>query len=53
VVAPTALPEPPRTWGWMLQLYAMHSRESWGVGDLKDLTDFVTWSKGTGRGWCC
>jgi 4-alpha-glucanotransferase len=50
VVVPARLPEPPRTWGWMLQLYSMHSRESWGVGDLKDLTDFVTWSKDTGAG---
>ncbi|HTI22734.1 MAG TPA: 4-alpha-glucanotransferase [Kutzneria sp.] len=50
VIAPERLPEPPRTWGWMLQLYSMHSRESWGVGDLKDLKDFVTWSKDTGAG---
>ncbi|HEY0496529.1 MAG TPA: 4-alpha-glucanotransferase [Kutzneria sp.] len=50
VVAPDKLPEPPRTWGWMLQLYSMHSRESWGVGDLQDLKDFVTWSKDTGAG---
>ncbi|GAA3439738.1 hypothetical protein GCM10018954_093590 [Kutzneria kofuensis] len=50
VVAPKSLPEPPRTWGWMLQLYAMHSRDSWGVGDLADLRDFVTWSRETGAG---
>ncbi|MFI9384907.1 4-alpha-glucanotransferase [Kutzneria sp. NPDC052558] len=50
VVAPKSLPEPPRTWGWMLQLYAMHSTGSWGVGDLRDLTDFVTWSKDNGAG---
>jgi 4-alpha-glucanotransferase len=50
VVAPASLPEPPRTWGWALQMYAMHSRDSWGVGDLADLRDFVTWSRDTGAG---
>nr|WP_239029097.1 4-alpha-glucanotransferase [Pseudonocardia acidicola] len=47
VVAPPALPDPPRSWGWMLQLYALHSRGSWGIGDLGDLREFVDW---TGRG---
>jgi 4-alpha-glucanotransferase len=42
VVAPPALPEPPRSWGWMLQLYALHSKASWGIGDLGDLREFVT-----------
>ena len=37
VVAPPALPEVPRSWGWMLQLYALHSACSWGIGDLGDL----------------
>jgi 4-alpha-glucanotransferase len=41
VVVPTELPEPPETWGWMLQLYALHSAASWGVGDLGDLRTFV------------
>ena len=50
VVAPEKLPEPPRTWGWMLQLYAMHSRGSWGVGDLADLREFLTWANGSGAG---
>jgi 4-alpha-glucanotransferase len=50
VVAPEKLPEPPRTWGWMLQLYAMHSRGSWGVGDLSDLREFLTWANGSGAG---
>ncbi|MDP9416940.1 MAG: 4-alpha-glucanotransferase, partial [Actinomycetota bacterium] len=26
-----------RTWGWMVQLYQVRSRESWGLGDLGDL----------------
>jgi 4-alpha-glucanotransferase len=41
VVVPTELPAPPDAWGWMLQLYALHSAQSWGMGDLGDLRDFV------------
>ncbi len=41
VVVPARLPEPPETWGWMLQLYALHSADSWGMGDLGDLREFV------------
>ncbi|MBV9727974.1 MAG: 4-alpha-glucanotransferase, partial [Pseudonocardiales bacterium] len=44
LVAPPTLPEPPRTWGWMLQLYALRSASSWGIGDLADLREFVTWT---------
>jgi len=46
VVAPPALTAPRRTWGWMLQLYALHSAGSWGIGDLGDLRAFADW---TGR----
>ncbi|MEU4618962.1 4-alpha-glucanotransferase [Actinoplanes sp. NPDC023801] len=48
VVVPSELPEPPDTWGWMLQLYTLHSAGSWGMGDLGDLRDFVTGSAGAG-----
>ncbi|MEU7902867.1 4-alpha-glucanotransferase [Actinoplanes sp. NPDC049118] len=48
VVVPTELPEPPEVWGWMLQLYALHSAASWGVGDLGDLRTFVEGSRGAG-----
>ncbi|GAA3904543.1 4-alpha-glucanotransferase [Actinoplanes auranticolor] len=48
VVVPTELPEPPETWGWMLQLYALHSAASWGMGDLGDLRSFVRGSQGAG-----
>jgi 4-alpha-glucanotransferase len=41
VVVPTELSAPPETWGWMLQLYALHSAESWGIGDLGDLRTFI------------
>lgn len=37
IVAPRALPPVPKTWGWMLQLYAMRSDDSWGMGDFADL----------------
>jgi 4-alpha-glucanotransferase len=49
VVVPTSLPEPPETWGWMLQLYAVHSAASWGIGDLGDLTDFTRTIAATGE----
>jgi 4-alpha-glucanotransferase len=41
-------PAPERTWGWALQLYALRSRESWGVGDLADLRRFARWSRKRG-----
>jgi 4-alpha-glucanotransferase len=30
-----------RVWGWALQLYAMRSRASWGIGDLRDLHELL------------
>jgi 4-alpha-glucanotransferase len=33
-----------RTWGLATQLYSARSRQSWGVGDLTDLTDLAVWS---------
>ncbi|MDR7280924.1 4-alpha-glucanotransferase [Catenuloplanes atrovinosus] len=50
VVVPDALPEAPRAWGWMLQLYAMHSAESWGMGDFGDLRTLASWSGESGAG---
>ncbi|MGH3788386.1 MAG: 4-alpha-glucanotransferase [Pseudonocardiaceae bacterium] len=44
LVAAPALPESPRTWGWMLQLYALRSGRSWGIGDLADLREFIAWT---------
>jgi 4-alpha-glucanotransferase len=33
-----------RGWGLAAQLYSVRSRQSWGVGDLVDLTDLAVWS---------
>lgn len=41
-------PPPKRAWGWSVQLYAMRSHESWGVGDLADLRRFADWSRRAG-----
>jgi 4-alpha-glucanotransferase len=40
------LPEDLKTWGWSVQLYALRSEESWGIGDLHDLARFASWSSG-------
>jgi len=41
-------PAPERTWGWAVQLYALRSRQSWGVGDFADLRRFARWSRRAG-----
>ncbi|MGH3970921.1 MAG: 4-alpha-glucanotransferase, partial [Mycobacterium sp.] len=33
-----------RAWGLAAQLYSVRSAQSWGVGDLTDLTDLAVWS---------
>lgn len=33
-----------RAWGLAAQLYSVRSRQSWGIGDLTDLTDLAVWS---------
>jgi 4-alpha-glucanotransferase len=33
-----------RGWGLAVQLYSVHSRQSWGIGDLADLADLSVWS---------
>ena len=38
------LPEGLSTWGWALQLYAVRSKKSWGMGDLGDLAMLGRWS---------
>jgi 4-alpha-glucanotransferase len=41
IVTPRRLPPVEPAWGWMLQLYALHSPGSWGIGDYADLRDFA------------
>jgi 4-alpha-glucanotransferase len=36
-----------RGWGFAAQLYSVRSEDSWGVGDLVDMTDLAVWSGGT------
>ena len=38
------LPASLRAWGWAIQLYALRSKVSWGMGDLGDLRDFARWA---------
>ena len=45
VVAPDRVTQPQgRHWGLMVQLYAMRSRSSWGIGDLHDLRTLTSWT---------
>lgn len=48
VVTPDRLSLPPaldrQAWGWMVQLYAVRSGGSWGMGDLADLAELARWS---------
>ncbi|MGV0813068.1 4-alpha-glucanotransferase [Mycolicibacterium boenickei] len=49
VVSPATLDLPTRlgerrTWGLAVQLYSVHSQNSWATGDLTDLTDLAVWS---------
>lgn len=49
VVTPARLRLPERLgdrrgWGFAAQLYSVRSRDSWGVGDLADLSDLAVWS---------
>ncbi|MGK2866239.1 MAG: 4-alpha-glucanotransferase [Mycobacterium sp.] len=45
IVAPATLAAPSgRSWGLAAQLYSVTSENSWGTGDLSDLTDLAVWS---------
>ncbi|MGH9103378.1 MAG: 4-alpha-glucanotransferase [Acidimicrobiales bacterium] len=45
------LPAGMRRWGWALQLYAVRSASSWGLGDLGDLGELCRWSAARGAGF--
>ena len=38
------LPEHLRVWGWSTQLYALRSKQSWGIGDFADMRELGRWS---------
>lgn len=42
------VPAPARAWGWTVQLYALRSKDSWGVGDFGDLRRFGRWARRQG-----
>jgi 4-alpha-glucanotransferase len=42
------LPPELHAWGWAVQLYALRSGQSWGVGDLSDLRELGRWATGLG-----
>ncbi|MFJ4911767.1 4-alpha-glucanotransferase [Streptomyces sp. NPDC088726] len=45
IVAPARVPQPPpRSHGFLVQLYSLLSTRSWGMGDLGDLADLASWS---------
>jgi 4-alpha-glucanotransferase len=52
VIAPKTcfLPHEMRTWGWAVQLYALRSEKSWGIGDLGDLERLGKWAAASGAG---
>jgi 4-alpha-glucanotransferase len=39
-----------RDWGWAVQLYALRTAQSWGMGDLGDLRELAAWSRGLESG---
>jgi 4-alpha-glucanotransferase len=57
VVAPARCHLPPllerggRAWGWAVQLYALRSRASWGIGDLGDLAGLLGGQAQRGAGF--
>jgi 4-alpha-glucanotransferase len=57
VVAPDRCHLPPllagggRAWGWAAQLYAVRSRDSWGIGDLGDLSSLLAATAPLGAGF--
>lgn len=47
IVTPWECPAPrARQWGFGVQLYAVRSAESWGIGDLADLRRLAAWAAG-------
>ena len=45
---PAWLEEGRRAWGFNLPLYALRSRDNWGVGDFADLREVIRWAGSLG-----
>ena len=41
-------PPPSHAWGWAVQVYAVRSKDSWGIGDFADLRQLGRWASSTG-----
>jgi 4-alpha-glucanotransferase len=54
IVVPRSCYLPPDlfAWGWALQLYALRSESSWGIGDMGSLRRFAHWAAGNDAGFC-
>lgn len=50
IAAPEFLPQPGRQWGFAVQLYAARSRDSWGIGDFRDLAMIARCARDAGAG---
>ena len=50
ISAPATFPQPPRGWGWAVQLYAARTRASWGIGDFRDLAHIARRAAEEGAG---
>jgi 4-alpha-glucanotransferase len=50
VSAPARFPQPERGWGWAVQLYAARSRQSWGIGEYRDLAAIARSARAAGAG---
>ncbi len=49
IVSPgRCFPAPVGSWGWAVQIYALRSSGSWGIGDFGDLSRLAGWSAGLG-----
>lgn len=39
-----------KQWGWAVQMYALRSKRSWGIGEFRDLRSLNEWSREHGAG---